>query len=499
MCGCATLLFESLLSLAGCTAFKGTGLIPTGHTQASCRMPELLAFGEALLTYKPLSSGGPIQPVSTVVQACGGAELNAAAALAQLGRSAEWLSILPTGPLGEFIVETARGLGVDTKRVIRLESTVGTNHIVDDGSGPRPHFQRRHSAFCQQCDAATFDWPALLANVRWLHLTGITPQLGDGPRAAWSAALEAVGGSPPPTTEPPTTVDGQVAAVAGGSASMSAQQGPLVCLDLNHRPALGSLEALWRLVRPQLPRLSVLMLSEDTLQALAQHEGCWDEPAFAADVGTSTYGGGPSYGGPYGGDSGLDARFFAQRQALVKLQVLYAVPLLGCTFKRPVPCTHTFKRPVSEANAPRLANATGGGHGGGSGGGGGGGGVGGGGVGGGGVGGGGVGGGGGGGAGGGLRQKSVTYDGRIRRWSTVAFDGVHACMHVCMHVCMSIVASDGVASPSPTPSPSPSPSRIPPSPPHPPPLTLTQVASPRLRVSSWSTHPSRASAVATPG
>ena len=111
-------------------------------------------------------------------------------------------------------------------------------------------------------------------------MTGITPLLGGGARDAWDAALEA-------------------AHAHGVSAS----------LDLNHRPALGTLEELWAMTSPHLGRLSMLILSEDSLHALACREGVWRGGAASSD-------------------------HAAQRAALAALQAAWQVPLVACCFKR---------------------------------------------------------------------------------------------------------------------------------------------------------------------
>jgi sugar/nucleoside kinase (ribokinase family) len=231
----------------------------------------VLTFGEALLTYKPApasSEGATLSSplaagVSTQLQAVGGSELNVAVALAQLDgplNKAAWVSMLPEGPLGDLVSTTASALGVDFSKVQRLpDTTIGTLHVVDDGSGPRPHYQRRHSAFCTRANATSFAWAELLRTPRWLFLTGITPLLTPGTAAAWAAALLAV----------PSTGGSQLSGSVRPSAQLlepSVGDPPYACVDLNHRPALGSLEELWVHIEPLLPKITLLILSEDSVE-----------------------------------------------------------------------------------------------------------------------------------------------------------------------------------------------------------------------------------------
>ena len=131
---------------------------------------DLVTFGEAMLTYKPVPpsthNGPPLTTgASLVVQAVGGAELNTAVAASLVGKKTAWASVLPAGPLGKVVVDAAAaaGLKLAAPYVIEAEgATVGTVHVVDDGAGSRPHYQRSHSAFCCSIGGNTFDWDALL-------------------------------------------------------------------------------------------------------------------------------------------------------------------------------------------------------------------------------------------------------------------------------------------------------------------------------------------------
>ncbi|EOD07667.1 hypothetical protein EMIHUDRAFT_106404 [Emiliania huxleyi CCMP1516] len=217
--------------------------VAAAHSATNCTAAHsaLVAFGEAVMTFKPRPAT-PVHvalplaaPAAEVVQAVGGAELNVAVALSRVSAApiASYVSVLPHGPLGDAVRSAAEASGVATENVVvdgSPHSVLGTLHVVDDGSGPRPHYQRHHSAFATVASGDTFDWPSLLSPAKWLHVTGITPLLGPGPAAAWSTALEAA----------------------------AATDGCDVSLDFNHRPALGSrsaplrgsLEELWALVQP---------------------------------------------------------------------------------------------------------------------------------------------------------------------------------------------------------------------------------------------------------
>ena len=91
MCGCATLLFESLSSLAGCSTSEGTGLVPTccthaSHQNASCGV-DLLCYERGVCRRRvgctAAVATSAIQPILAAVQravARGGAHFAKAAA-----------------------------------------------------------------------------------------------------------------------------------------------------------------------------------------------------------------------------------------------------------------------------------------------------------------------------------------------------------------------------------------------------------------------------------
>ena len=242
---------------------------------------DVVAFGEAVLTYKPADEGDASQLARPMLQAVGGAELNVAVALARAGGRADWVSVLPTGPLGDVVLSAAHGAGVHTSGVDLVAGCdIGTLHVVEGETGPTPHYQRRRSAFAERVNEGTFAWPELLRGARWLALTGITPLLGDGPYDAWSSAL-----------------------------STAKALGVDVVLDLNWRPALGAFDTLWPMVERALPCVSLLILSEADLHRLSTDAGIW--PATTAHL------------------SAVNAAAL-----LSTLRARWGVPLLACTFKR---------------------------------------------------------------------------------------------------------------------------------------------------------------------
>ena len=219
----------------------------------------VVCFGEAMLR----TSAGLESP--------GGSEYNVACALAQLGVKASWVSALPE--VHSIIDEVAIDSGVHLD-VRRSENTVGS-YIVDQGVGT-VEYNREDSAFAQ-LDPADFDWRTVLTGARWLVMSGITPLLGEGPRSAWGAAL-----------------------------TFAELDGTLVAMDLNHRPALGSLQDLWDIVRPRMRMFHVLVLSPESLSGIAEMEGMGRPSSYEENI-----------------------------EALAEIRRRFLIPHLCCTFKRP--------------------------------------------------------------------------------------------------------------------------------------------------------------------
>ena len=143
---------------------------------------DVLAFGEALLRLQPvdegrLEEGGPLDVFP------GGAELNTCYALASLGVSASWFSVLPEGPLGRLILRHLRSSGVDCSHVRTAPGRLGT-YWVEYGRDPRTIdvlYDRRDSTVCR-VRREDVPWDALRA-ARLFYVSGITPALSPETRA----------------------------------------------------------------------------------------------------------------------------------------------------------------------------------------------------------------------------------------------------------------------------------------------------------------------------
>jgi 2-dehydro-3-deoxygluconokinase len=158
----------------------------------------------------------------------GGAESNVAIGLSRLGIPVTWISRLGDDALGSYLLRELRAEGVTVLADRDPEAPTGL--MVKEhrnGTPTRVRYYRSGSAASRLSPADVDE--KLIAEADVLHLTGITPALGEGPRAAVVHAVE-------------------VARAAG----------TLVSLDVNHRRTLWSDAEARETLRSLLPAIDLL-------------------------------------------------------------------------------------------------------------------------------------------------------------------------------------------------------------------------------------------------
>ncbi|MGT2515208.1 sugar kinase [Sphingomonas panni] len=151
----------------------------------------ILCFGELLLRMTAPGRELLMQTGRLDVHV-GGAEANVAVGLANLGHASAMVSMVPDNPLGRGAVTALRGQGVDCSRVAVRSGRMGL-YFLSPGAGLRASdivYDRAGSSFATT-PADAWDWDALLTGCTRLHLSGITPALGDETAKAAIAAAEA--------------------------------------------------------------------------------------------------------------------------------------------------------------------------------------------------------------------------------------------------------------------------------------------------------------------
>ena len=152
----------------------------------------VVTFGEVMARLMPPGRQRLLQTTSFELT-FGGAEVNVAVDLARLGVDVAFVTRLPAdNDLAESCVSQIRGLGVDTRHVLRGGGRMGL-YFVERGAGQRGGtvlYDRAGSAFAP-AEPGEFDWDAIFDGAGWFHFTGITPALGENCAAATLDAVRA--------------------------------------------------------------------------------------------------------------------------------------------------------------------------------------------------------------------------------------------------------------------------------------------------------------------
>ena len=139
----------------------------------------IVTFGEIMLRLAPEGYLRFFQN-DTMQATFGGGEANVAVSLANYGMDASFVTKLPAHAIGQGAVNSLRGLGVDTKDIVRGGDRVGI-YFLEKGASQRGSvciYDRAHSAI-QEASREDFDWDKIFDGADWFHFTGITPALGE--------------------------------------------------------------------------------------------------------------------------------------------------------------------------------------------------------------------------------------------------------------------------------------------------------------------------------
>ena len=202
-------------------------------------MTRVVTFGELLLRLSPPGEERLFES-SDLMTCFGGAEANVAVALSHFGVRCDYVTRVPDNPIGHAGVAALEREGVGTEWIQRGGERLGI-YFVEPGADLRAMrvvYDRAGSALAR-IEPRAVDWPRVLAGADWVHASGITPALGDGP-----------------------------AAVLAGAIARAREQDIPVSFDLNYR------EALWRdrdprpLVEPLVRQATVLIANPTAVRAM---------------------------------------------------------------------------------------------------------------------------------------------------------------------------------------------------------------------------------------
>ena len=195
---------------------------------------KLVSFGEIMLRLTP-PGYTRLRAARSLTMFYGGAEANVAAMFAACGGQAAFVTVLPDGPLGDGAAAALRAAGVDTSGIRRRPGRLGV-YYLERGAAQRPSdvvYDRAGSAVAV-APGDLYDWDALLAGADWFFFTGITAALGEGCRAALSAAIAA-----------------------------ARRQGVRIACDVNYRQKLWTAEEAGAVMRPLVKGIDLLVVNEE--------------------------------------------------------------------------------------------------------------------------------------------------------------------------------------------------------------------------------------------
>ncbi|MBQ4353268.1 MAG: sugar kinase [Clostridia bacterium] len=138
---------------------------------------KITCFGEYLLRLAPPGAYRFTQ-ADSFDAVYGGAEANVAAALANFGEEASFVTKLPDHAIGDAAIQSIRASGVQTEHILRGGERIGI-YFLEKGSSVRASkviYDRKNSSIAQS-KPDEYDWNAILSGSTDFFFTGITAAL----------------------------------------------------------------------------------------------------------------------------------------------------------------------------------------------------------------------------------------------------------------------------------------------------------------------------------
>ncbi|CAM3040304.1 carbohydrate kinase [Paenibacillus sediminis] len=123
-------------------------------------MSTVFTIGEALIDFIPAVKGVELKSVDSFQKAAGGAPANVACAVSKLGGRSAFIGKLGADAFGDFLVDTMKGIGVDTSFVLRTdEANTALAFVSLKADGNRDFsFYRNPSADMLLSEEEIGDW-----------------------------------------------------------------------------------------------------------------------------------------------------------------------------------------------------------------------------------------------------------------------------------------------------------------------------------------------------
>lgn len=139
---------------------------------------DIVSIGETMVLFSP-EANASMRYARNYSSRCAGAETNTLIGLARLGHKVGWISKVGKDELGDFILGSVRGEGVDTSLVKRdLESPTGIffKGIVNEKDIRMQYYRKGSAASRLSCEDIDEKY---ISQAKYLYITGITPALSN--------------------------------------------------------------------------------------------------------------------------------------------------------------------------------------------------------------------------------------------------------------------------------------------------------------------------------
>ncbi|MEK3890489.1 sugar kinase [Bacillus sp. FSL K6-3431] len=141
-------------------------------------MVDVVTIGESMILFQPMMDRS-IQYAPLFTKTIAGAESNVAIGLTRMEKKVRWISHVGDDPFGRFLLSTLTGEGIDVS-LCKVQSKENTAVYFKDIKGaydPTVYYYRKNSAASKMKSTdIQSEW---LESARHLHITGITPALGE--------------------------------------------------------------------------------------------------------------------------------------------------------------------------------------------------------------------------------------------------------------------------------------------------------------------------------
>lgn len=153
-------------------------------------MKKICCFGELLLRFSPQLQGEWIHHASMPVYV-GGAELNAAHALALWHLPVRYCTAIPENYLSKEILASLEAKNIDTSRIHFSGQRIGTYYLPQgaDLKNAGVIYDRSHSSTAM-LQPGDINWEQTLEGVTWFHFSAITPALSASAALVCEEALK---------------------------------------------------------------------------------------------------------------------------------------------------------------------------------------------------------------------------------------------------------------------------------------------------------------------